>query len=98
MTVVFTSGQLTQRAEFYHQLAQLTSAGFVIIAALNQLERPPPARSYRRPIQQLVAHLEQGCTLTEAMRRLGHWISAFEIALLQAGEQSGRLDACFGLL
>ena len=32
------------------------------------------------------------------MQRSGHWLPAFDIALLQAGEHSGRLDACFRLL
>src|SRR5205807_200468 len=29
---------------------------------------------------------------------IGQWLPAFDIALLQAGEQSGRLEACFRLL
>ena len=32
------------------------------------------------------------------MQRSGHWLPAFDIALLEAGEHSGRLDACFRLL
>jgi type II secretory pathway component PulF len=32
------------------------------------------------------------------LRRSGHWLPAFDLALLQAGEHSGRLDACFRLL
>ena len=28
----------------------------------------------------------------------GHWLPAFDLALLQAGEHSGRLEACFRLL
>jgi len=32
------------------------------------------------------------------LRRPGHWLPSFDVALLEAGERSGRLDACFKLL
>src|SRR6185295_18916460 len=34
----------------------------------------------------------------ESLRRSGAWLPEFDIALLQAGETSGRLDACFRVL
>ena len=98
MALIVTPGQFSQRAEFYHQLGQLTSAGLGLVRALEQLKRNPPARSYRQPIQRLLDELASGFTLTESLQRLGHWLPAFDIALAQAGEQSGRLDACFRLL
>jgi type II secretory pathway component PulF len=98
MALTITPGQLTQRADFYHQLGQLTAAGIGLTAALQELERHPPAHSYRRPIQQLSSFLVDGFTLTEAIQKLGSWLPAFDIALLSAGEQSGRLDSCFRLL
>ena len=36
MSFIVTPGQFTQRAEFYHQLAQLTSAGIGVLPALEQ--------------------------------------------------------------
>jgi len=36
--------------------------------------------------------------LTRPWQRIGQWLPAFDVALLQAGEQSGRLEACFRLL
>jgi len=65
---------------------------------LDQLQRQPPARSYARPLGNLLRQLTEGFTLTESLQRLGSWLPAFDIALLNAGEQSGRLDACFRLL
>src|SRR5262249_1722374 len=50
------------------------------------------------PLQSLTGELAQGFTLTESLHRLGSWLPAFDIALVHAGEQSGRLDACFRLL
>src|SRR5262249_5230330 len=98
MPLIITPGQLSRRAEFYHQLAQLTAAGIGLPAALEELQRHPPALSYVRPLQNLTRELAQGFTLTESLGRLGSWLPAFDIALLHAGEQSGRLDACFRLL
>jgi type II secretory pathway component PulF len=97
-TLILTPGQLARRSEFYHQLGQLTAAGIGLVRALEQLERSPPARSYREPIRRLLIELGGGFTLSESLRRLGHWLPSFDIALLHAGEQSGRLDACFKVL
>ena len=79
-------------------MGQLTSAGLGLIRALEQLKRNPPARSYREPLERLLKRLAEGYTLTEALRSMGQWLPAFDIALLQAGEQSGRLETCFRLL
>jgi len=98
MPFIVTPGQLTQRAEFYHQLGQLTTAGIGLPAALQQLQRNPPGRSYRRPLSQLQAMLTDGFTFTEALQRLGAWAPAFDIALLHAGEQSGGLEMSLRLL
>ncbi len=98
MSLIITPGQLSQRADFYHQLGQLTGAGLGLIRALEQLQRNPPAPSYRKPIAQALAELAGGCTLADALERVEHWLPALDKALLQAGEQSGRLEASFQLL
>jgi len=95
MPLLITPRQFTQRAEFYHQFRQLTVAGVGVVKALELLARNPPARSFHEPISQLVRQLEQGYTLTDALNRIDPWLPSFDIALLQAGEQSGRLDAVF---
>ena len=96
--MVATPGQLSRRADFYHQLGQLTGAGLGLIQALEQIKRSPPDRSYREPTSQILAQIASGTTLTEAVQSCGRWLPAFDIALLQAGEQSGRLEASFRLL
>jgi type II secretory pathway component PulF len=98
MPLIITPGQLSRRADFYHQLGQLTGAGLGLVQALGQLKNHPPDRSYRQPIERLLEQIADGCTLTDALQRAGHWLPAFDTALLEAGEHSGRLDACFRLL
>jgi type II secretory pathway component PulF len=97
MPFIVTPRQFTQRAELFHQLAQLTSAGIGVIPALEQIKRSPPARTYREPLQRLLGELARGATVTESLHRLG-WLPAFDQALIEAGERSGRIDACFRLL
>jgi type IV pilus assembly protein PilC len=98
MALILTPGQLSKRAAFYHQLAQFTTVGLGLVGALRQLFRSPPSRSYQEPITRMLAGVEQGSTFAESLRGTGGWLPAFDIALIHAGEQSGRLDACFRLL
>ncbi len=97
MPLIVSPRQFAQRAEFYHQLAQCTSAGLGVIRALEQIKASPPARSFREPLQRLLDELAKGATLAESLQLLG-WLPAFDLALVEAGERSGRLDACFRLL
>jgi len=97
MPFIVTPRQYDQRAELFHQLAQLTSAGIGVIPALEQIQRSPPARAYREPLQRLLDELARGTTVTGSLHRLG-WLPAFDQALIGAGERSGRIDACFRLL
>jgi type II secretory pathway component PulF len=95
MPLIVTPGFLTHRGEFYHQLGSLLTAGVGIIQALEMVRTSPPARSYRRPITKVTQQIEQGYTLVESLANLGDWLPAFDLALLDAGEKSGRLpDSC----
>jgi type II secretory pathway component PulF len=99
MPLLVTPRRLTQRAEFYHQLAALTSAGVGLLSALGMVHNAPPNRAYQKPLAQLVQEIERGSTFTDALRATtSAGLPAFDVALIQAGEQSGRLDACFRLL
>ncbi|MSU57477.1 MAG: hypothetical protein EXS35_04735 [Pedosphaera sp.] len=96
--MIFTPRQFTQRAELYHQLAQLTSAGIGLLRALEQIQRHPPTASFRGPLRQVILELGGGYTFTESLQRAGNWLPEFDVALLHAGEHSGRLDVCFRVL
>jgi type IV pilus assembly protein PilC len=97
MPLIISPRQFVQRAELYHQLNQLMSAGIPIVRALEQIKRSPPALSFRAPLQRLLDALTRGATLAESLQSLD-WLPAFDLALIGAGEQSGRLDTCFRLL
>lgn len=94
MSLIVTPGQLSRRAELYYQIAQLTAAGIGLVQALERLERNPPSRAFRKPLQQLLARIHDGSTFTDALRSVSGWMPQFDIALIEAGERSGRLDIC----
>ncbi|TAK97236.1 MAG: hypothetical protein EPO07_13640, partial [Verrucomicrobia bacterium] len=98
MPLIVTPGQLAQRSDFYHQLGQLTQAGLGILQALQQVERNPPARSFREPARRISLAISGGSTFSEAVQRQQGWLPEFDLALITAGEKSGRLDQCFFLL
>ena len=98
MPLIITPRQLTHRAQFYQQLGQLIAAGIGVMKALEMIGRSPPARSFREPIRQMILELSHGATVAGAMLSLGRWMPSFDIALIEAGERSGRLDAVFRLL
>src|SRR5689334_5688435 len=99
MPLIVTPRQLIRRAELYHQLAATTHAGVGLIAALEMVRDSPPHRSFRGPLARVVQELQQGASFADAMSTLGaDWLPTFELALLRAGETSGRLDVCFRFL
>lgn len=98
MPLIITPGQLRRRADFYYQLAQLTSAGLTLMQALEHLKKNPPSFSYRIHIRNLLEDLKHGYTFSESLNREKNWLPAFDVALMHAGEHSGRLEPCFRLL
>jgi len=98
MSLIITPGQLKHRGELYHTLGSLLAVGLTMPAALEQLQRNPPSRSLRAPIAQWLDHLRGGVSVGDAVAQMGNWMPAFDVALVNAGDHSGRLDACFKLL
>jgi type II secretory pathway component PulF len=93
--VIFTPGQLKRRAELYNQLGSMIAAGVPLIEALEMAGNQSGLRVSRTIILSLVEHLKNGLTFTDSMVKIHGWLPEFDIALLSAGEHSGRLDYCF---
>jgi len=98
MPLIFLPGQFQARADLYHQISTLVTAGFGLPQALQELRDNPPSRSFRRPLERILWHIREGHTFAESLRRSSTWLPEFDIALLEAGENSGRIDACLKLL
>ncbi|MFO1497950.1 MAG: type II secretion system F family protein [Verrucomicrobiota bacterium] len=79
-------------------MASLTAAGIPLIQALEMVRDSASHRAQTRHFRRLVDHLNDGSTLTESLRTANQWLPQFDLALIEAGEQSGRLDVCFRFL
>lgn len=95
--LTMTPGQLARRGEFYFQMAQYCAAGLGVTSALQYIQKQPPSRAYAAPVRRTLGELGHGLTLFEALRR-PPWLPDFDLALIEAGEKSGRLDFCFRAL
>lgn len=98
MPLLPTPGYYASRARLYQQLGQLTAAGLTLTAAIELQRRNPPSRSLRAGLEVVLAELQRGSTFGDAMQAAVRWLAPFDTALLHAGEQSGRLPACFEIL
>lgn len=98
MPLIVTPSELERRAELYHQLGALITAGLPILQSLEHLSRNPPARSFRRVLIQAHADISAGDNFTASFARADKDLPVFDVALLEAGEQSGRLEICVQML
>lgn len=96
--MLFLPGQLSSRADFYHQLGQMTAAGLSLTNSLQTLSRTYRSAAFRSQLNHALLDIEAGATVSESFRRRAGWLPEFDIALLHAGERSGRLDATFTML
>src|ERR1041385_5250834 len=98
MPLIVTPRNLIQRSELYSQLASLLNAGVALIQGLELIERKPPTFSYRRPLNAIIANIKAGSSFAESLAALGSWLPSFDLALIRAAEQSGRLPESMRLL
>jgi type II secretory pathway component PulF len=96
--MIFTPAQLNRRAELYHQLGSMVTAGVPLISSLQTVSNSNSLRSSRKTIAEIVGHLKNGLSFSDSMARVQGWMPEFDVALLSAGEHSGKLDASFKLL
>lgn len=92
--MIITPGQINRFAEFYHQLAHMLQAGIPLPKVIETLRNATGSRGFRKALTVILAELQQGGSLEGALAQTGRWLPRFDIALLTAGEKSGRLDEC----
>ena len=92
--MIATPGQMRLRADLYQQLASMTEAGLSVPEAFRTLRKARVFSPCRRTIDTVIERLEEGRTLAEATLSTGRGIPPLDRVLIEAGEQSGRLDAC----
>jgi type II secretory pathway component PulF len=93
--MILTPFHLARRAQFYQQLGQMTEAGLSLEQALRTVRTHAGSASVRKGLDGVLDGIQSGQTLGTALFRSARWLPPFDIALLGAGERSGRLPACF---
>ena len=93
--MIFSPSQLNRRAELYHQLGAMITAGVPLIQALQMAAGNSSIRPSQRIMSALTVHLKNGLTFSDSLARVPGWMPAFDKALLSAGEHSGRLEYTF---
>lgn len=94
MLALTTPRTLDRFGEFYHQIGGLLTSGVTLVQGLELIRAAPPSAAFRAPLDRLLEDLRQGFTFAEALARRTGWLPDFDVALIAAGEKSGRLDAC----
>jgi hypothetical protein len=100
-----TPGQLKRRAALFEQLAAMIAAGVPLPKAMEMAARNRSIGISQKVIRELTNLLQEGHTFTDAMQLVSGqqrnvnvlvkptkdcWLADFDIALLSAGEESGR--------
>jgi type II secretory pathway component PulF len=78
-------------ALFLRHLGVMMKSGVGLVQALEALKRQSRSGGLRRMIGRILADVEQGRDLSEAMRKTGKF-SLYDIAMIKAAEASGELD------
>jgi type II secretory pathway component PulF len=94
MPLIVTPRRLDAISELYHQLGSMLASGITLVQAVELIRAAPPSGAFRPPLDRALEDLKQGSTFSEALANRRGWLPDFDIALIAAGEKSGRLDAC----
>jgi len=98
MAFLLNAGPAAAQSEFYYQLGTMCQAGLSLPQSLEALDRSRGFRKYQRRIRDWRDAIQRGETFGEAVAHSKGDIPDFDLSLLYAGENSGRLDDCFKLL
>lgn len=79
-------------AGFLKQLSLLVSSGTPVVEALAAVERQTQEVGFRAIVTQLRQTVEEGASLSEAMRQHPHHFDGVSLSLVSAGESGASLD------
>ena len=83
---------------FTRQLAELIDAGIPLVECLNSLRRFSPSGPFVRILDQVIADIQRGSTLHEALARHPQAFDSLYVNLVQVGEASGNIPEMFNRL
>lgn len=84
-----------ERITFARQMHNLTKAGLPLDRAIRGLEASLANPGFKRVLRDVVANLERGNTLADALAQHPRVFNDLFISLVNVGENTGRLDLAF---
>ncbi|MDR2163963.1 MAG: type II secretion system F family protein [Clostridiales Family XIII bacterium] len=84
--------KLQEVADFCRQLAAMLASGITLIRAMMIIEQRDTKPHIRKIYQTVIAELQRGSTLSEALTKQGKAFPELLINMMRAGESSGRMD------
>jgi type II secretory pathway component PulF len=92
---VFSAGRSAmsrrEMATLIRELSVATRAGLPLVTSLRTIARQGRSPAQRAMLESIIKDVEQGRTLADAMRAIGKPFDDLVIALVNAGEASGRM-------
>ena len=77
---------------FTHNLHSIMAGGVPLLVGLEDIARQTPSRAFRQVLEEVIAALNGGASLSAAFERHPHVFPADYARMVGAGEESGRLD------
>jgi type IV pilus assembly protein PilC len=84
--------KIPEVADFCRQIAAMLASGITLIRAMMIIEQRDTKPHIRKIYQAIIADLQRGSTLSEAMAKQGAAFPELLINMMRAGESSGRMD------
>ena len=84
--------KLRDLAVFTRQLAVMINAGLPLDQALTALSQQQPNKNFKKAIDQVIADVQAGSSLSNALSKHPHIFDSLYINMVAAGEAGGTLD------
>ncbi len=90
--MAMTSVSVKDKAVFSRQFAALVNAGVALVRGLGVLSEECPNPKLKRSLEEINGDVQQGTSLSDAMRKHPSCFDKLYVSLVQAGEVGGVLD------
>lgn len=92
---MFSRVSLSDKAEFYENVANLLDGGVTLLDALRGFYDRVENTKLKQEVNNLLFFTESGDAVSMAMRKLPNFFTEQEVAIVEAGEQSGNIQNAF---
>lgn len=98
VTELFRRVSVVEKIIFSKNLGVMISAGMPLVRALDALSRESRNIKFKKVVADVIDYIRRGRTLAEAFSAHPDVFPAFYVAMVEAGEKSGKLQESLGIL